>query len=107
VVSCLFDIMTGKSLRKIGRDRQGEQCKEICFWLVLSREFPPAGASSRVLDTYSHTLGMPLWVLCSSHTNLGPGEMSLRVVAKMLCTGLKCGGPVFRVLAFTGQRTDS
>jgi hypothetical protein len=43
--------MAGKSLRKIGRDRQDEQLKEVCFRLVLSRGFYPAGASNRVLDT--------------------------------------------------------
>jgi hypothetical protein len=45
--SCWFDTMMGNSLRKIGRDRQGKQCKEVCFWLVLSMGFPqqehPAG----------------------------------------------------------------
>jgi hypothetical protein len=45
-----LDTMMGKSLRKIGRDRQGKQHKEVCFWLVLSRGFPPAGSSSRALD---------------------------------------------------------
>jgi hypothetical protein len=39
-----LDTMTGKSLRKIGTDRQGKQCKEVClhgkeevqqrFWMV-------------------------------------------------------------------------
>jgi hypothetical protein len=33
-------------------------------------------------------------------------EMSLCVIAKMLC-GLKCCRLVLRVLAFTGQRTGS
>jgi hypothetical protein len=50
-----LDTMMRKSLRKTGRDRQEEQCEEVCFWLVLSRRFPPTGASSRVLDTqWSH-----------------------------------------------------
>jgi hypothetical protein len=26
-----LDTMTEKSLRKIGRDRQGKQCKEVCL----------------------------------------------------------------------------
>jgi hypothetical protein len=39
--------MTGKSLRKIGRDREGKQHKEVCFWLVFSWGLPPVGASSR------------------------------------------------------------
>jgi hypothetical protein len=46
-----LDTMTGKSLRKIGRDSQGEQHKEVCFWLFLSRGFPPAGVSSRAPNT--------------------------------------------------------
>jgi hypothetical protein len=29
--SSWLDTMTGKSLRKIGRDRQGKQCKEVCL----------------------------------------------------------------------------
>jgi hypothetical protein len=29
--SSWLDIMTGKSLRKIGRDRQGKQRKEVCL----------------------------------------------------------------------------
>jgi hypothetical protein len=43
--SCWFDTMMGKSLRKTGteRERQGEQSKDMCFWLILSRGFPPAG----------------------------------------------------------------
>jgi hypothetical protein len=53
--------MMEKSLRKIGRDRQGEQCKEVCFWLVLSRGFPPVGASSRAPDTQrSHPRHAPV-----------------------------------------------
>jgi hypothetical protein len=46
-----LDTMMGKSLRKIRRDRQAEQCKEVCLWLVLSRGVPPAGAFSRAPDT--------------------------------------------------------
>jgi hypothetical protein len=46
-----LDTMMGKSLRKIGGDRQGEQHKEVCFWLILIRGFPPAGVSSRAPDT--------------------------------------------------------
>jgi hypothetical protein len=44
--SCWFDTRMGKSLRKLGRDRQGERHKEVYFWLVLSRGFLPAGASA-------------------------------------------------------------
>jgi hypothetical protein len=29
--SSWLDTMMGKSLRKIGRDRQGKQCKEVCL----------------------------------------------------------------------------
>jgi hypothetical protein len=72
-----LDTMMGKSLRKTGRDRQGKQHKEVCFWLVLSRGFPPAGASSRVQDTHGHTIGVPLLVWHSRHTNLGSEERSL------------------------------
>jgi hypothetical protein len=100
--SCSFDYMMGKSLRKIGRDRQCKQRKEVYFWLVLSRGFPPRGASSRVPDTHGHTLGMLLLAWHSSHTDLGPGEMSLCAVAKMLCVSLNCYGLVLSVLAFTG-----
>jgi hypothetical protein len=49
--SCWFDTMTGKSLRKTGTERErerdkGEQHREVCFWPVLSRRFPPAGVSA-------------------------------------------------------------
>jgi hypothetical protein len=78
--SCWFDTMMGKSLRKTGtkRERQVKQHKEVCFWLVLSGGFPPAGASSRALDTHGCTLSMPLLVWHSNHTDLGPEEKSLR-----------------------------
>jgi hypothetical protein len=80
--SCWFDTMMGKSLMKTGTEREMEQHREVCFWLVLSRRFPPAGASSRAAETHSHTLGKLLLVWCSSHTDLGPGEMSLPAVAR-------------------------
>jgi hypothetical protein len=97
--SSWLDTMMGMSLRKIGRDRQGEQCKEVCFWLVLSRGFPPAGASSRVPDTQqSHLRHDPVWH--SRYINLGSEERSLRALPK-------CYMLVSRVLAFTGQRTGS
>jgi hypothetical protein len=96
-----LDTMMGKYHRKIGRDRQGEQHKEVCFWLVLSRGFPqqehPAGC--RTLN--GHTLGMALFVWHSSHTDLGPEER------KSLHISPKCYMLVSRVLAFTGQRMGS
>jgi hypothetical protein len=56
-----LDTMMGKSLRKIGRDKQGEQHKEVCFWLILIREFPPAGVSSRAPDIkWSHLRHAPV-----------------------------------------------
>jgi hypothetical protein len=62
--------MTGKTLRKIEthmeRERQGEQHREVCFLLILNRGFPPAGVSSRVLETHGHTLGKLLLVWCST-----------------------------------------
>jgi hypothetical protein len=78
--SCWFDTTTGKSLRNRNRERQGEQHREVCFWLVLRRDFPPAGASSRAPEVHSCTLGKHLLVWCSSHTDLGPGVISLHVV---------------------------
>jgi hypothetical protein len=95
----------GKSLRMVGTETEGEQHKEVYFWLVVGRGFPQAGASSQILDTNSHTLGMPLLVWCTNHTGLGPAEMSLYAVAKILCASLKCCRPVSRVLVFTGQGT--
>jgi hypothetical protein len=48
--SCWSNTMMGNSLRETGRDRQGEQQKEVCIWLVLSRGFPqqehPAGCQT-------------------------------------------------------------
>jgi hypothetical protein len=84
-----LDIMMGKSLRKIGRARQGEQHKEVCFWLVLSRGFPQQEHPAGHWTLNSHTLGMPLLVWCSRHTDFGPEERSPFVVAKMLCAGVE------------------
>jgi hypothetical protein len=42
----------------------------------------PAGVSSRVLEVYVCTLVKLLLVWSSSHTDLGPGEMSLHVVSR-------------------------
>jgi hypothetical protein len=59
--SSWIDTMMGRSLRQTGRDRQGEQHREVCFWLVLSSGFPPAGASSRMPDTqWSHLRRVPV-----------------------------------------------
>jgi hypothetical protein len=59
--------MMEKSLRRTGteRERQGERHREVCFWLVLSRGFPPAGLSSRARAAYSCTFGKLLLVWCS------------------------------------------
>jgi hypothetical protein len=59
----------GKFLRKIGsereRERQETRHREVCFWLVLSRGFPPAVVSSRAPEAYGCTLGKLLLVWCS------------------------------------------
>jgi hypothetical protein len=62
--SCWSDTVMGKSLRKTGteRERDGEQHREVCFWLVLSRGFLLAGVSSRALEAHSRTLGKLLLV---------------------------------------------
>jgi hypothetical protein len=59
--------------------------KGSLLWLVLSRGFPPAGASSRAPDTHGHTLGMSLFVWCSSCTDLGPEEKSLCGCQNVMC----------------------
>jgi hypothetical protein len=59
--------------------------QEVCFWLVLRRGFLPAEAYSRVADTHCHTLGMPLLVWGSSHTDLGPEEKSLHGHQNLMC----------------------
>jgi hypothetical protein len=90
--NCLLNTMMGKSLRETG-----EQHREVCFRLVLSRGFLPAeGVYNRVLEAHGHTLGKLLLDWHSSHTNLGSGEMSLCVVTRnvtcwceMLCAGVK------------------
>jgi hypothetical protein len=66
--SSWLDTIMGKSLRKIGRVRQGEQSKDVSFWLVLSWGFPPAGASSRALDTqWSHLRHAPVGLILKSY----------------------------------------
>jgi hypothetical protein len=89
--SSWLDTMMGKSLRKIGRDRQGKQCKDVFFWLVLSRGFPQQKHPAGCQTLNGHTLGMPLLVWHSRHTNLGPEER------KSLCghqnDTYQCQGP--------------
>jgi hypothetical protein len=97
--SILLDTRMEKSLRKIGRNRQGKQLKEVCFWLILSRGFPPTGASSRVLDTQgSHLRHAPVGLVLKSYLSWSRNRKSLRALPKYYLL-------VSRVLAFTGQRT--
>jgi hypothetical protein len=67
------------------RDRQGEQHKEVCLWLVLSRGFPPGGESSRVLETHGCILGIPPLFWLSNHTDLGSEEMSFHGCQNINC----------------------
>jgi hypothetical protein len=83
--SCWFDAMTRKSLRKTGMGVGRKQHRKVCFWLFLSRSFPPAGASSRVPEAHGHTLGKHLLIWHLSHTDLGPGEMSLHDCQNVMC----------------------
>jgi hypothetical protein len=59
--------MMGKSLRKTGteRERQGKWHREVCFWIVLTRGFPPEGVSSRAPEAHGRTLGKLLLAWCS------------------------------------------
>jgi hypothetical protein len=103
--SCWFDTMKGKSIRKTGTE-MGEQRKEVCFWLVLSRGFPQQENPPGHQNSQLYLRHAPV-VWHSSNTNLGPGEMSPHEVAKMLCPGLKYCGTLLKFLAFTSQGTGS
>jgi hypothetical protein len=71
------------------RERQGERHREVCFWLVLSRGFPPAGASSRVSEAHSHTLGKLLLVWCSTILTLVQERCPFMWSPEMLQAGVE------------------
>jgi hypothetical protein len=79
--SCWFDTMTGKSLRKTGtereRERQGGAAQGSLLLASAQQEVSPSRSISRAPEAHGCTLGKLLLVWCSSHTDLGPREMSL------------------------------
>jgi hypothetical protein len=114
--------LTGKSLRKTGTERErerereteterdretGEQHKEVCFWLDLSRGFPPVGVPSTVPEAHDHTLGKLLLVWCSVIPGLVQERCPFMWSPEMLQAGVKsscCHRPKNWLV---GQRIDS
>jgi hypothetical protein len=81
-----FDTMMGKSLRKTGTEREGGRTLQGSLLLANPQQgIPSAGASRRAPDTHGHTLGMPMLVWRSSHTNFGPEEKSLCGRQNVIC----------------------
>jgi hypothetical protein len=89
--SCWSDTVMGKSFRKTGteRERQGEQHREVCFWLVLSRGFPPAGVSSRAPEAHGCTLLKLLLVWCSDILTLVKERCPFVQLPEMLWADVK------------------